>query len=91
VNELFKEEKLLIAENCVNTLNEIGFYKWKELKPGQERNEYEEPVKQDDHAMDALRYLANYIRTPKEKKKEPVGRPSIKKMKSMKGKGVTRF
>lgn len=66
VNELFKVEKLLICRNCVNTLSEIGNYKWKEIRPGQQRNEFEEPIKKNDHAMDCIRYLANEIYKPAE-------------------------
>jgi len=40
-----------------NLLEEIGSYKLKDLPPGQDRNVPEEPVKKDDHCMDALRYL----------------------------------
>ena len=67
VNQMFKAGKLLICENCVNTLSEIGNYKWRELKAGEVKNEYEEPVKSNDHAMDALRYLVNYIYKPVKK------------------------
>jgi phage terminase large subunit len=71
VNELFKAGKLRITKNCVNTITEIGEYKWKELKPGLVRNEYEEPVKKNDHACDCLRYLANYILQPADNKPKP--------------------
>lgn len=71
VNELLKTGKLLICSNCVNWFKEQGNYKWKEIKPGQERNEYEEPVKHNDHAMDETRYFVNYIYTPVEQKDEP--------------------
>lgn len=82
VNELFKQNKLLICENCVNTLREIGAYKWREIKPGQERNEYEEPVKKDDHAMDCLRYLANHIYSPIPKPEDLTHKyPWLKKIK----------
>lgn len=64
VNELFKSGKLLVCQNCVNFMSEIGNYKWKEIKPGQERNDYEEPTKHNDHLMDTTRYLANYIQLP---------------------------
>jgi PBSX family phage terminase large subunit len=70
VNQLFKDGRLLISENCVNTIAEIGAYKWKEIRPGQETNEYEEPVKKGDHACDNLRYLSNWVIAPA--KKEPV-------------------
>lgn len=71
VNQLFKDDMIQITANCVNFWREIGNYKWKEIKPGQNRNDYEEPVKKDDHAMDALRYFANYNYAPV-KPKEPV-------------------
>jgi hypothetical protein len=61
---MFKAGKLLICANCVNTLSEIGNYKWRELRAGEVKNEYEEPVKANDHAMDALRYLVNHIYKP---------------------------
>lgn len=64
VNQLFSVGKLRITKNCVNLLTEIGDYKWKAIKPAQERNNFEEPVKKDDHAMDALRYLVNYLSIP---------------------------
>ena len=48
----------------MNTLREIGDYRFKQLKPGRETNTPEEPVKRDDHAMDCVRYLANYISNP---------------------------
>ena len=85
VNELFRTKRLLICENCVNTIREIGDYKWKELKPGDVRNEYEEPIKRNDHAMDALRYLANDIYVPKlpETKPEDVY-PWLKKLRKKK-------
>ena len=47
--------RLLIHERCTNLLREFGSYRWSESKEA--RNEKEEPVKADDHAMDALRYL----------------------------------
>lgn len=64
VNTYFKEQKLFIAKNCINALKEIGDYKWKEIKPGQTRNEYEEPVKKNDHMMDNIRYAINHLYVP---------------------------
>ena len=49
VNEMFKSGRLQISSNCVNLIREIGNYKWKALKPGEVKNEYEEPIKRDDH------------------------------------------
>lgn len=44
-----------INKTCVNMIREFQSYRWK--KKG------EEPVKKDDHLMDALRYLLQSIRT----------------------------
>ncbi len=68
VNTLFKKDELWICENCIQWFGEQGEYRWKELKPGQIRNEYEEPVKKKDHLMDVTRYFANYWMTPEKEK-----------------------
>jgi len=72
VNEYFKESKLFIAKNCVHTIKEIGNYKWKEIKPGQNRNAYEEPVKKNDHMCDNIRYFINHVYTPVRKNESVV-------------------
>ena len=81
VNELFKAGKLRITRSCVNGIKEYGAYRWKELKPGENRNEFEEPVKRNDHFCDATRYLANYIYKPilveKEKDSEAIARHHV--------------
>ncbi len=46
--------RLFVFSNCVRSLREFGIYRWADSKVG--RNEKEEPVKESDHAMDALRY-----------------------------------
>jgi phage terminase large subunit len=51
--------RLFVCSNCVNLLKEIGMYRWAETGSG--RNEKEEPVKENDHAMDALRYVVMQI------------------------------
>lgn len=45
--------RLTIDPACVNTINEFESYVWKPDK--------DEPVKEFDHAMDAIRYLDNLI------------------------------
>lgn len=50
---LMSLSRLRIHERCVNTLREIESYIWDEK--ARERGE-EKPLKQNDHAMDALRY-----------------------------------
>lgn len=48
-----KEYKLHILEDSTNTIKEIRSYKWREDKEGRI---LEEPVKFNDHSMDAIRY-----------------------------------
>ena len=51
--------RLYIFDTCENLLDELVQYKWKEQLPGQvgKVNEKEEPIKNNDHALDAMRYL----------------------------------
>lgn len=51
--------RLFIFNTCHNLIEEFSKYRYKELTGQQagKRNENEGPVKVDDHAMDALRYL----------------------------------
>lgn len=51
--DYIKRKKIYIHESCVNTIKEIQSYKWKENKNGEI---LDEPVKFNDHAMDAMRY-----------------------------------
>lgn len=53
--------RLYIAETCVNLISEMESYKWRDIRPGQAANAPEEPVKQNDHAVDALRYGVMYL------------------------------
>lgn len=56
VNEYFKNDQLFIFKNCVHTIEEIEGYKWQRIKPGEEKNEPDKPVKHKDHACDCVRY-----------------------------------
>jgi PBSX family phage terminase large subunit len=47
--------RLFIHPRCVNLIREFGMYRWNDIKEG--KNEKEEPIKENDHAMDALRYM----------------------------------
>lgn len=55
-NALFKQKRLRITRNCVNLLNEIQNYKWKQYKVGDDKNRKETPVQKDNHYIDALLY-----------------------------------
>ena len=48
-----RETKIHIAESCVNLIRELPEYEWKKNKDGEI---LEEPVKKNDHAIDALCY-----------------------------------
>lgn len=54
VRELFNTNRLRIHESCQNLIWELDTYSYPESKP--DRNEEENPVKENDHALDALRY-----------------------------------
>ncbi len=54
VRELFKANRLRIHESCQNLIWELETYSYPDSKPGV--NEPENPVKENDHALDALRY-----------------------------------
>ena len=51
--------RLFIMDNCKHLVSELRKYCWEERKEG--RPAKEEPVKSDDHACDALRYMVMEI------------------------------
>lgn len=57
--ELGNKPKMFIFDTCVNFLDELTQYQWKELGEGQQGkvNQKEEPKKYKDHTVDAWRYL----------------------------------
>lgn len=55
VRELFKNGKLRIHKRCVNTIWELETYSYPEKRDM--HNPDENPIKENDHAMDALRYV----------------------------------
>jgi PBSX family phage terminase large subunit len=55
VRELLKQNRLHIHSSCANLIAEMEYYHYPQNK--QERNDNENPVKDFDHAVDALRYL----------------------------------
>lgn len=59
VNDKTNKPRMYIFDTCVNLIEEIAQYRYKELKGNQQgqQNEKEEPQKVNDHACDALRYL----------------------------------
>jgi len=71
VQEYLRAGKLRIFQRCVNLRTELQTYRWKDLKPGAKQDAPEKPLKKNDHVVDALRYMVNYLYDtplPKEKK-----------------------
>lgn len=54
IKELFNTGRLKIHESCVNLIWEFETYSYPERRP--DHNEEENPIKENDHALDALRY-----------------------------------
>lgn len=54
VRQLLKMNKLHIHKSCVNLISEFETYAYPDKQA--DKNEYENPIKEHDHALDALRY-----------------------------------
>ena len=80
-NTLFKTKKIRITKNCVNLIREIKNWKWKRIKLGQDKNQFEEPTDKDNHGCDALNYLVAELfgREAKDSAKEKLHNESILK------------
>lgn len=59
IRELLIRGDLLINKRCVNLISEFEMYSYDD--DVKERNEQENPVKANDHALDALRYLVSSL------------------------------
>ena len=53
---LLKDGKLLFSESCENIIDEFSLYMWDEKAA---ENGEDIPIKENDHAMDAMRYFVN--------------------------------
>lgn len=62
VHNVFRQDKIRIHSSCVNLINEFETYSYKPRQSNQ--NEQEEPIKENDHALDGLRYLL-FMKAPK--------------------------
>lgn len=56
ISSLLDTGMIRVLACCTNTVNEFSTYRWD--PKAQERGE-DEPIKQNDHCMDALRYVCN--------------------------------
>jgi len=59
VRMLLKQGRLFIHPDCLNLIMELETYHYPDRKPGQ--NEYENPVKENDHCLDEIRYVLHNI------------------------------
>ena len=55
IRELFKANRLKIHNSCINLIQELETYSYPDKKDM--RNEEELPIKENDHAIDAIRYV----------------------------------
>lgn len=59
VRTLLNTNRLFVAQHCINTIYEFEAYMYPEQDISRsklQKNEFEKPVKENDHALDALRY-----------------------------------
>ena len=59
IRELLLRGDLMINKQCVNLISEFEMYSYDDAKG--EKNEQEEPIKANDHALDALRYVVSSL------------------------------
>ncbi len=55
IRELLKTNRLYIHSSCVNLISEFETYSYPEKQLN--KNENENPIKENDHALDAIRYV----------------------------------
>ena len=55
IKELLLSDRLKINSRCVNLISEFEMYSYDDEKA--EINQKEKPIKANDHALDALRYV----------------------------------
>ena len=55
VRDMLRQGKIKIHQSCINLIYEFETYHYPDKKP--DNNEKEVPVKENDHALDALRYV----------------------------------
>ena len=46
-----RDKRLMFSESCADTLREFSLYRWDESRGG------DVPIKENDHAMDDMRYF----------------------------------
>jgi len=62
IKSAFHNKSLTINEACVNLIDELEVYSWKLDKAGEQTDD---PIKENDDAVDSVRYLVNHIKNEK--------------------------
>lgn len=76
VRGFFKEDRIVVAKHCTNTIYELENYRYVEVNSDQpDKSDRSVIFKKNDHAMDALRY---YVETKDSGKEnyQPIRKPS---------------
>lgn len=82
------EGNLYVLEDCKNTIREIESYVW---DPKKALKGWDEPLKQNDHAVDALRYAIATHKVPNYKQKNDDHNPDDYNQNRFNPRGVRRF
>ena len=72
VSTMLTQGRLLFASSCEKTLEEFGLYLWDEK--ASQRGE-DAPIKQHDHAMDAVRYFVKTMQLVRRQDDAPYSSP----------------
>lgn len=57
VKTRLRDNTLSVSSNCRYLIREFHTYRWKEMSHRIEQDQQPEPIKKDDHLLDALRYV----------------------------------
>lgn len=59
VSRLLESERLVVADRCAGFLSEVTEYRWSDKATAEGKDE---PIKEDDHSLDAARYVIHTAR-----------------------------
>ena len=69
IQELLRRGKIVVHPRCENLIREFESYQWDD-KRSLDRNQGDQPRDKDNHALDAIRYLAMVAPDPSTEKKD---------------------
>jgi len=78
VRELLNADKLKVSKDCINTISEFETYCHPDSKDS-EKNETENPLDANNHAMDALRYVITMMLGKTRERVAHVHKPGIER------------